>query len=464
MMGMIGTTCAMGNFRERAASYSRRAGASARVVAGIAAGVVAWIAIASCAAAWAQQAPPPHALTLKETVALAVRNSRDMQMARLEYTVAQRQAGSQSAAFLPNIYAGSGAAFTHGLPLLAGGGVPAIFTLSYDEALYNPELRGQVRAAQQRAAEQQIALDGVRDSVMLKAATEYLELAKTRHELDLMRQEESSAQKILDLMRDRVSAGQELPIESVRAELGVARAEQQIALLEDQDATLSADLADLTGLPDGAALDVSAEELPEAAGASVDDLVNQAVLNNSEMKQAESENQANEFLLKGERGAYWPTISLIGQYNLLSRANHFDQFFNKFEDNNFLFGVEVQIPIFAGHNSASVRLAQANLASSTFAVDKKRSDLSRDVQQKARQEHEYDLASHVAKLELQLSEDNLKNLEAQYDQGRAALKDLEAAHMDESQKWLAFLDADFARQQAQLQLLQTTGQISTALQ
>jgi hypothetical protein len=36
--------------------------------------------------------------------------------------------------------------------------------------------------------------------------------------------------------------------------------------------------------------------------------------------------------------------------------------------------------------------------------------------------------------------------------------------MDESQKWLAFLDADFARQQAQLQLLQTTGQISTALQ
>jgi len=427
-----------------------------------------------CVAAGAQQSPPPDApapnvpapqtLTLKETVALAVRNSRDLQMARLQYAVAQRQAGSGAAAFLPNIYVGSGAAFTHGLPLLAGGGVPAIFTASYSQALFDPELRSQVHIAQERAQQQQIALDGVRDAVMVKAATDYLELAKVRHELDLMRDEQSSAQKILDLMRDRVAAGQELPIESVRAELGVARADQQIAQLEDQDQNISADLADLTGLPDGQALAVSPEELPAAADASVDDLVNQAALNNPDLKQAESAQQASEFELKGARGAYLPTISLIGQYNLLSRANHFSEFFNKFETNNFLFGVEVQIPIFAGRNSASVQLAQADLASATFAIEQKRSELSRDVQQQARQVHELELASRVAKLELQLAEDNLHNLEAQYDQGRAALKDLEAAHMDESQKWLAFLDADFARQQAQLQLLQTTGQISTVLQ
>jgi outer membrane protein TolC len=436
--------------------------------------LVACAAALCTVAASAQQPPAPDApapnvpasqtLTLKQTVALAVRNSRDLQMARLQYAVAQRQAGSGAAAFLPNIYVGSGAAFTHGLPLLAGGGVPAIFTASYQQALFDPELRSQVHIAQEHAQQQQIALDGVRDAVMVKAATDYLELAKVRHELDLMRDEQSSAQKILDLMQDRVAAGQELPIESVRAELGVARANQQIAQLEDQDQNISADLADLTGLPDGQALAVSPEELPAAADASVDDLVNQAALNNPDLKQAESAQQASEFELKGARGAYLPTISLIGQYNLLSRSNHFSEFFNKFETNNFLFGVEVQIPIFAGKNSAALRLAQADLASSTFAIEQKRSQLSRDVQQQARQVHELELASRVAKLELQLAEDALHNLEAQYDQGRAALKDLEAAHMDESQKWLAFLDADFARQQAQLQLLQTTGQISTALQ
>ncbi|MGC1187207.1 MAG: TolC family protein, partial [Candidatus Acidiferrales bacterium] len=409
-------------------------------------------------------APGTHTLTLKETVALAVRNSRDLRLAQLEYTVAQRQAGNGAAAFLPNIYAGSGAAFTHGLPLLAGGGVPAIFTASYQQSLFDPELRAQVHITQQHAEQQRIALDGVRDAVMVKAATDYLELAKVRHELDLMRDEQSSAQKILDLMRDRVSAGQELPIEDVRAELGVARAEQQIAQLEDRDTALSADLADLTGLPDSEALAVSPEDLPPAAGASVDELVSQATLNNPDLKQAEAARQSSEFELKGARGAYLPTISLIGQYNLLSRANHFDEFFNKFEANNFLIGVEVQIPIFVGRNSAALRLAQADLASTTFAVEQKRAELSRDVQNQARQEHELELASHVAQLELQLSEDDLQNLEAQYNQGRAQLKDLEAAHLDETQKWLAFLDADFARQQSQLQLLQTTGQIATALQ
>ena len=350
--------------------------------------VAAAVAILACAAARAQQPPPAPAaplpdapgqrtLTLKETVALAVRNSRDLQLARLEYTVAQREAGSPAAAFLPNIYVGSGAAFTHGLPLLAGGGVPAIFTASYTQDLFDPLLRSQVRIAQEHAQAQEIAVDGVRDSVMLKAASEYLELAKVRHELDLMRDEQSSAQKILDLMRDRVAAGQELPIESVRAELGVARAEQQIAQLEDRDATLSADLADLTGLPDGQTLAVNPEELPAAAGVSVDDLVNQAALNNTDLKQAETLQQSSEFELKGARGAYWPTISLVGQYNLLSRANHFNEFFNKFETNNFLVGVEIQIPLFAARNSATLQLARADLASTTFAVEQKRSELSR---------------------------------------------------------------------------------------
>ena len=40
------------------------------------------------------------------------------------------------------------------------------------------------------------------------------------------------------------------------------------------------------------------------------------------------------------------------------------------------------------------------------------------------------------------------------------MKDLEAAHIEENDKWLAFLDANYARQQAQLDLLHTTGQLA----
>ncbi|MGD0907229.1 MAG: hypothetical protein ABSA96_06585, partial [Candidatus Acidiferrales bacterium] len=83
---------------------------------------------------------------------------------------------------------------------------------------------------------------------------------------------------------------------------------------------------------------------------------------------------------------------------------------------------------------------------------------------KARVVREADLGGEVARLELQVAQENVRVLQAQFDQGRGSLKDLEAAHLEENDKWLAFLDANYARQQAQLDLLRTTGQLSTALQ
>ena len=393
-----------------------------------------------------------------------MRNSRELQLAHLQYVIAQHEAGGDRSQFLPNLTAGSGVAYTQGFPLLASGGLPALFTASYSEALFNPELRGELHASEQRAAEQGISLDAARDGVMVKAALGYLELAKVRHGLDLMRKERDSAEKILDLMRERVAAGQELPIEQTRAELNLARTDQRIAQLEDEDDTVSADLRDLTGLPPDQPIEVSAEDLPGAAGQTVSDLVAQAMNNNTDLKRAETARLASEQFLRGQKGGYWPTLTLIGQYSVLSKFNNYSEFFNKFVRNDYVFGIQVNIPIFSAQQNAAVSLARENLSAATLQVEQERSQLSRNVSKQARQVHELDLANQVAKLELQVAEENLHDLEAQFDQGRASLKDLEAAHMDESDKWLQFLDATFARQQAQLELLRTTGQVASVLQ
>ena len=94
-----------------------------------------------------------------------------------------------------------------------------------------------------------------------------------------------------------------------------------------------------------------------------------------------------------------------------------------------------------------------------MAVENKRSEVSLDVRHKARLVKETDTAREVARLELDLAQQNLQVLQAQFQQGRASVRDMEAAQLDENDKWLAFLDADFARQQAQLDLLRTTGQV-----
>ncbi len=425
---------------------------------------LAILILAGAGTSRAQDAGLSRNLTLKEAVNLAVANSRDLALARLQYGVMQRQIGVARSAFLPNIYTGTGVAYTSGFPLLEGGGAPAIFSLSYTQQIFNPPLKGEQRAAEQRAEEQRLSMDDVRDMVMSRAALDYLELAKVRHALELMHGERTSAGRILDATRERADTGRELPIEVIRAQLTTARVEQRIAQLEDRDDSLTGELRDMMGLPGDEMIVVSTEEIPGAAAEISKDVVSEAMANNVELKQAQTELRAREFKLKGEQGARWPAFSLTGQYNVLSKINNYTDFFNKFQRNNVIFGVTVQIPIFASRTSSAVAFAQADLNAATLALQKKRSELSLDVRRKARLVREAELSGEVARLELQLAQENVRVLQAQFDGGRGSLKDLEAAHIEENDKWLAFLDANYSRQHAQLELLHTTGQLAQVLQ
>ena len=84
--------------------------------------------------------------------------------------------------------------------------------------------------------------------------------------------------------------------------------------------------------------------------------------------------------------------------------------------------------------------------------------------QKARDVRELDASHEVARLDLQLAQESLQIAQTKFDQGRATLRDIEQARLDESDKWVAFLDAEFARQQGQLTLLQATGQLAKVFQ
>jgi outer membrane protein len=420
--------------------------------------------LAGAATSRAQDSELARKLTLKEAVGLAVANSRDLALARLQYGVMQRQIGVARSAFLPNLYTGTGIAYTSGFPLLEGGGAPALFSLSYTQQIFNPPMKGDQHAAEQRAEEQRLSMDDVRDTVMSRAALDYLELAKIRHALELMHGERLSAGRILDATRERADTGRELPVEVIRAQLTTARIEQRIAQLEDRDDFLTGELRDSMGLPVDEMIEVSTEEIPGAAAEAAKDVVSEAMANNVELKQAQTEVRAREFKLKGEEGGRWPSFSLIGQYNVLSKINNYTDFFNKFQRNNVVFGVQVQIPIFASRTSSAVAFARADLNAANLALQKKRNELSLDVRRKARLVREAELSGEVARLELQLAQENVRVLQAQFDEGRGSLKDLEAAHIEENDKWLAFLDANYSRQQAQLDLLRTTGQLAQVLQ
>jgi outer membrane protein TolC len=406
----------------------------------------------------------PVALTLKRTVEMALVNSREIRTARLQANQAQRSAEIARAEFRPNLFAGSGAAYTNGIPESPGERAPAPLSVWYTQEVFNQPLRGQWKEADEQAKSQSLALDDVRGWVIERTAGAYLELAKVRHSLELLKQARGSAQKILDVTRERADEGFELPIESTRAQLTVARIEQRILQLEGHEDALQEYLHTQTGLPSEQPIEVNAEELPAQAEQTGQDLIALALQNNIGLRQAEANQQAKELRLKGEKGGHWPTVQAVGIYSLLAKFNNYAEFFTKFQRNNVNAGVEVDIPIFSSRTRAAIALAESNLEVARADVAQKRTELTAEVRQKTHSLRELDVGQEVARLELQLAQQNLGLLQAQFEEGRTNLREVEKARLEENNKWMDYLDAHFARQEAQLDLLRATGQIEKLFQ
>ena len=405
-----------------------------------------------------------NTLTLKKAVELALQNSRDVTIARVQYQIASNDARVDRSEFHPNLYTGSGLAYTSGFPSTPGGQAPSIFNLSYNQAIFNPALRGNLKAAEERAESQRIELERTRDDVMVRTASAYLELAKVEHSLDLLRTESESQQKILGMVRERAAAGLELPIEITRSELGLARIRQKTIQLEGRDRILNGQLKDELGLGTAESLEVEQVELPDVQQPESSVLESLAISQSPLIREAEKERQAREEIWKGQRGSYWPSVSLIGQYAILSRFNNYSEFYKTFERNNVTVGLEVQIPIFSAKTGANIALAKSQFQAADLQVGKNREIVRLDVQQRMQTMRELDASKEVARLDLQLAQETLGVVQEKYDQGRAEIAELQKARIDENDKWLAYLDADFAREKEELNILEKTGQLSQLFQ
>jgi outer membrane protein TolC len=415
----------------------------------------------------AQESPKdgaPVALTLKRAIELTLQNSKEIQVAKIQASVADRAAQITRAQFMPNLYAGSGAGYTYGIPETPGGRAPSIFNVQYTEQIFNEPLRGQAKETQEQSKAQKIVLEDAKNSVITRTAMAYLELGKVRHSLELLRKEQESAEKIVQVTQERQGEGYELPVEVTKAQLTKAQVIQRILQLEGREDELEVFLRYQLGFTDAQAIEVSPEELPGEAEQAGDNLVATAMTHNAGLQLAESDVRAKEFRLRGEKRGYFPTLEFVSIYSVLAKFNNYSQFFSAFQRNNFNAGIDVHVPIFSAQTKAAIGMAQINLEAAKVNLTNKRTELSADVRQKTRRVRERDAAKEVARLELQLAQQNVAVFQSQFAEGKLNLREVEKARLEENEKWMAYLDANFQKQQAQLELLKTAGQLDKVWQ
>jgi outer membrane protein TolC len=410
--------------------------------------------------------PTPVVLTLRRAIELALQNSKDIQLAKIQTLVADETAAVTNSEFRPNLYAGSGAGYTYGLPETPGGRPPSIFSLTYTQSVLNGPLRGLAKEQEEQAHGQRIALEDTRNAVMVAVASSYLELVKVRHSLDLLRKEKDSAQKIVEVTQERQGEGFELPVEVTRAQLTRAQVIQRILQLEGRQDELEVYLRSQLGLVPDQAIDVTGEELPGAAEQEGANLVAMASQNNPSIAFAVSDVKAKEFRLIGEKKGYWPTLELVSVYDVLAKFNfqNYTNIVNSFRYNNLNAGVNVQVPLFSSKTRAKVALAQADLEAAQINLVGKRNQVSAEVRQRSRRVQQADASREVSRLELQLAQQNVAVMQSQFGEGKMNLREVEKARLDENEKWMNYLDATFQRQHAQLELLRTAGQLDKVLE
>ena len=423
----------------------------------------------------AQQAPvapvsssTPVVLTLKHAVELSLSNSKDIQLAKLQVQASQDTAQLTRAEFLPNLYGGSGAGFTYGLPETPGGRPPALFSVTYTEQVLNGPLRGLAKEQQEQVRAQRAVLEDTRNAVMVRVASGYLELVKVRHSLELLRKEKESADKIVDVTKEREGEGYELPVEVTKSQLTLAQVHQRILQLEGRQDELEVYLRNQLGLAADQPMDVTPEELPGAAEQEGANLIAMAAQSNTRLMAAESDVKGKELRLKGEKQGYWPTLQLVTIYDVLAKSNFNNSFLvineRNFRYNNLNAGVNINVPIYSAKTRANVALAQVNLEAAKINLSNTKSQVSAEVRQKSRKVQQADATKEVARLELQLSQQNLAVLQSQFGEGKVNVRDVEKGRLDENEKWMSYLDANFQRQQAQLDLLKTAGQLDKVLE
>jgi len=431
---------------------------------------IAVVMSACCVVAQAQEATPAAnqaaaaPLTLKRAIELALQNSKDIQVAKIQASIADHAALISKAEFMPNLYAGSGAGYSNGIPETPGGRAPSVFNMTYTEKVFNEPLRGQGKELQEQARAQKILLEDMKNSVIARTAAAYLELGKVRHSLELLRKEQESAERILQVTQERQGEGYELPVEVTKAQLTRAQVVQRILQLEGREDELEVFLRNQLGLGVDQAVEVTPEDLPGEAEQEGANLIAMAMQNNAGLRLVESDVRAKEFRLTGEKRGYLPTLELVSVYSVLARYNNYDLFFNHFQRNNFNAGVQVQVPLFSAHTRAAIGYARVNLDVAKANLANKKSEVSADVRLKTRHLRERDAAKEVARLELQLAQQNVAVLQSQFGEGKLNLREVEKARLEENEKWMAYLDANFQRQQAQIELLRTAGQLDKVWQ
>lgn len=401
-------------------------------------------------------------VSLYTVVDLALRNSKSVGVAEAQAENARRGWKETRDVYIPNFSLGSGLGYSYGFPL----GTPTVFNVTSSSLLFSFSQHDYIRSAKAATKAAMLSLKNTRQQVILDTSLTYIELDKTLSQIAALQEAEADADKLLEVMQDRVQAGLETNMQMTRARLTRAQIALRAIQMEDHADELRQHLSGLTGL-DPALIQPAASSIPQLPTLDFSMLLRAA--KPPSVQAADATADSKMFAGWGdERQNYRPTVSLFSQYALFSKINNYTQYYNKnsFQYNNYGIGIQAVWPLFdpLRKDKAMESRTEADRARQQADLAKIQNDESNLALWHSLRELE--AQAQVATLQQQLAKDMLAATVTEMNSNAAAAngapvtpQQAEQSRVDERTSYVDMRDAQFNVTRVKLNLLNAVGEL-----
>lgn len=406
-----------------------------------------------------------HQLTLKQAATRALAQNPDALIARLDEQAAHQRARAARDPFFPKIYAGSGLAYSSGFPMSIEGSAPSIVQARAVATIFDRTKSYQLAQTRELARGAGIVVDAQSEDALLRTVQLWLDADQAARNAEAAQRQLETSRKLEDLMKGRVEAGRELPLESRKAALETAKTRQRAQAYESERDILQSNLAAVLGFAPGDRVEPASgerplPELPQTQEAALE----QAWKQSKELRRIESNIAAKDLEAKSIRAQRLPKLDLVAQYGLFAKFNNYEDYFNRFQRNNGQIGVSIQVPLLLGP-AASADFARTALETmrlrTELAATRNRIALSVEEDYQALRRAQSSL--EVSRLDLDVTRESLDVLMKRFEIGDGDLASIETARRLESEKWIAWYSARHQLERAGWTLMYRTGTLTAAL-
>jgi outer membrane protein TolC len=405
-----------------------------------------------------------HSLTLRQAVETALKENPDLVLSRLDEQKAQESVRIAKDPFVPKLYAGSGLAKVWGYPSSIEGAAPSIIQTRTDMALFNRPKSYEVARVRENARTAAITTQSKSDEIAYQTAALFLDTQQIVRNVQSLKPETESLERVREAVKLRVDEGRALPIENKRLAVDLARARQRYEAAASDLEYAEASLAVVLGYPAGDRVQPLEEERsqPEVP-ASEQAALEQALQNSKELRRLESQLQAKGLEVHEYRSTRLPVVDLVAQYALFAKSNY-QAFFTNVQRNNAELGVAITIPLLTGSAPKGLAAqAQTDILQLRAQMNQTRNRIELDTQKSYQDLQKAEAAQNVARLDLDYAREQVSVLLAQLGEGRATQQQVDDARLNEQEKWIGFYEAQHGVEKARLSLLRQTGTLLAAL-